>query len=62
MVMTKPPTELLKIEFSVTFVIRNSSQARCFLMVSRKTRTVSKVNRGGSCKNSQEVGIEVFMM
>ena len=43
-------------------VNRNSSQVQCFMKVSSKTRRVSKVNRGGSCKNSQEVGFEVFLV
>ncbi len=39
--------------------MRNSSRPQCFRMVSRKTRGVSKVNKGGQLK---EVGFNKFLV
>ena len=50
---------LLIVVLYMCFLNRNSSQVGCFIKVSRKTRRVSKENRGGQL---QEVGFEPFLV
>ncbi len=52
-IITKVKLSSIIYYFVLLFLIRNSSQVRCFIRVSRITRRVSKVNRGGQL---QEIG------